>query len=98
MYSLSTGQQNLVNHKHIGMLAADLIALCCHLAQQNEEQGNAAKKLLRTLFGAYDQDGIKTATNLIIRNLESNPAEIAALAAPHIEISRAFPVVEEGDE
>lgn len=98
VHGLTTARHNLVSRQRIGMVAADLIAICCHLVQQDDVQAAAAKKLLRTLLSAYDQNGIKTACNLLLQKLDSNPAEIASLAAPHLEITRAFPVAGEGDE
>ncbi|USD19788.1 hypothetical protein MJO52_11910 [Microbulbifer variabilis] len=97
-YSLTTGNRALVDSRKLGMVAADLTALCCHLVQQDPQQGTAAKKLLRTLLNAYEQEGIKTACNQVISHIDTNASEIAALASPHIEITRAFPVVGDEDE
>lgn len=93
-HSISTADRSITNPRSLGMAVVDLVHICCWLAHQHPEQAGAAKKILRSLLSGYDQSGAKTVIDQIVRTLGTQPAEIAELASSHLEVQKAFPVMQ----
>lgn len=92
-HSISTAERHITNPRSLGMAVIDLVHICCWLVQQHPEQEAAAKKVLRSVLSSYDQAGAKTVMDQVVRILSTQPQEIADLASSHLEVQKAFPVI-----